>query len=675
MVQYKSKTQSTQKKRIMDNKTRQYNEALAAYGLTLDEFIKIRRSTEFTQLDEQMKAVAPRYLDITPTIREVALVAVLAGKQSNLKNIFDKYYTRPIVSFSEFMDDYLPETTKSLFPVWRKNLTEFFDPNKAYFEQVYGGSIGTGKSTAGMIAQLYNLSRITSLAKPQQAMGVANTTQLTLLLMSLLKGKAGQVLLGPLVTLLNECPMFEKVDKPKHLQELYNDTKGVITPFYEGGDHLQLCNNIFVQVGSQMQHAIGAGLFGAVLDEASFRRGATAESTYALYYQIKERVRSRFIGLRYICLSLISSVTSDTDMITQYIKTLPENSPHTKVYDYPIWEVRFPNAIREDGYFYVMRGNRAHPSRVLTEIEAESMDQGAFVVPSGCKVIKVPRRYEQEFNTNVSIALMNLAGMASAGDEKPFSDTSTMEDPKLAPELELEINLEQPGDPIYDIGQVLLDAGVFIGDGEGGYRSARNPYGYTYIHCDLAQSGVAGISMFHKELSNDNKVYYVADFLFRIVTKTSISFESIKRLLYQLKYKFNVKIHTLTFDQYQSTMMLQFCKSNKLAENVHLLSVDRTAEAYYQMSTAVSASQVKVGTAPTLRKELDIIRISNNKPYAEGGVRKDLSDSCTGSVFNALSNGSDIPTHLYDEITKEYVYDTIKEELMSVHGFKKKALI
>lgn len=643
----------------------QYNSALANYGLTVDEFIKIRKSTEFFKLDAEMKSVSPRYMEIPPAIRETALVAILAGKTKNISSIFDSYYYRPIISFEEFISPkYLPKMSKSLFNTWKEGLTKVFDPNKAYYEIVYSGAIGTGKSTSAMVAHAYNLSRITSLANPQQAMGVAHTTQMTLLLMSILKGKAVQVLLDPLITILDDCPLFFHVEKYKHLMEVHNDTKGKVTPFYVGKETIYFPNNIFVQIGSEMRHAIGAGLFGASLDEAEFRRGASSESVYKLYYQMKERVRSRFIGLRYILLTLISSVQSETGMITQYIKTLPEGSPHTVVFDYPIWEVRFPNAIKEDGYFYVMRGNVAHPSRVLTGVESEAMDQGAFVVPNGCKVIKVPKRYEQEFITNVSVALMNLAGMASAGDEKPFSDVEAIVDPKLSQELTIEINLEGPNEEPLDIGKILIEAGVFRKFGEY-YQTARCPDSLKYCHLDMADSGIAGISMCHKELGVNNKVLYVFDFILRITTKTSISFESVRRFYHDLKNKFNCNIHTLTSDQYQSTALRQNWATNKIAKEIHHLSVDRTAEQYWQFAAAVTAGQVKAGKCPYLQEQLNIIRISNGKPYAENGVRKDVADSCCGSLYNAICNGSDIPIHLYDEITDEQVYEAISSNLLS----------
>lgn len=1394
----------------------QYNSALANYGLTVDEFIKIRKSSEFFQLDAEMKNVSPRYMEIPPAIRETALVAILAGKSKNLSNIFDKYYFRPIISFEEFISEkYLPKMSKTLFKTWKDGLTKFFDPNKAFYECVFTGSIGcvtgdtkirlldgtirtikdmsedsqkefwvyswdivdnkwkpglatnvhksgsnvkvikvnltndlsvtvtpnhpflltsgnyvkaedlhpgdsiqslylyesnskfykgytcfdddkpvhrrvaecfqdiinldvhhkdfnkhnntpenlialtdeehltlhaneywsregskeqrskevssrmkeyqsklmsdihygegwlesnqrkelvnktvyynqylhpklrhditlelitetakrlntskphiiarelncsitlvrklvyplidwieknnlpmsemqrrklknhtvlsieevdnddvydltvegyhnygivdkdgnlifthnTGKSTAAMVAQAYNLSRITSLVQPQQAMGVAHTTQMTLLLMSVLKGKASQVLIEPLADILKDCPLFYSVEKYKHLQEAFNDTKGVITPFYVGSETIYFPNNIYVKIGSEQRHAIGAGLFGCVLDEAEFRRGATSESTYKLYYQMKERVRSRFIGLRYICLCLVSSVNSETGMITQYVKTLPEDSPHTVVFDYPIWEVRYPNAIKEDGYFYVMRGNVAHPSRVLTVVESEAMDQGAFVVPNGCKVIKVPKRYEQEFNTNVTVALMNLAGMASAGDEKPFSDIDKIVDEKLPEELSLIVNLEGPTEQPYDIGKVLIDAGVFRKFGDS-YQTVRAPdswkycftgdtkvkllsgisktmselvedyqngienytytynkdkewtpgkivnaslskyvteltyvtldngevikstpdhkymlrngeyvqakdlyegcslmplyskvekskynskgyeliksnitdeYQYTYkwmsnysskielssedhhyvthhkdfnsrnnnstnllklgdishirlhsdnanavgfgaswnnpefrklmssvnakngringhksmmnnwhgenneewrkklapiqkesgtknlirynkseahkqlasqgkvgfgaqdkdklyklcsnngkkvaqmrkdgllppriitdklreasrlsghnqcvkmnsdpvvkrnqmrgklitygrklisefgeltsttwdvnkksnmvrykditryfdseeellscvsnnfnhkvvsvktikveetpvydltiddglgshnfvldagvvvsnCHLDMAQSGLAGISMCHKELDKNNKVLYVFDFIIQVGTNTAISFEAVRRFYYDLKYKFNCHIHTLTSDQYQSVALRQSWTTAKVAKEIKHLSVDRTAEAYWQAAAACVAGQVRTGKCPILQHQWDIIRISNNKPYTEGGARKDVSDSVVGSIYNAVCNGSDIPIHLYDDITDEQVYETISANLMN----------
>ena len=64
-----------------------------------------------------------------------------------------------------------------------------------------------------------------------------------------------------------------------------------------------------------------------------------------------------------------------------------------------------------DGSFYVMRGTKTHPSRILDKHDEELYLAGNFNVPSLCEIIKVPLAYKPNFLRRIDEAIRNIAGV------------------------------------------------------------------------------------------------------------------------------------------------------------------------------------------------------------------------------------------------------------------------
>lgn len=620
----------------------------------------IMQTEEFNTTLDYVQQVSPRFRDLPMSTQCLSVAMILSGKTQGVPALEDMIYKYEPPSIDEFLSEkYLGPLGGMIYEPWKKVLIEaIFNPNSAVYEWILGGCIGAGKSTIALVAHFYNLTRINCLRSPQLTMGSAPTKSMNLQLMSVTMDKVGSTLMGQIEGMLNACPMYIEVKNKQEGMMHEQQGTGFIPWWWEDGN-IAFPNNVYVKSGSQDWHALGEDLFGAVLDEAEFRRGGDINATFDLYANILERIRSRFLGCRFILMTMVSSVQSDDGVIAKHVKSIEPGDPYRHVTSFAIWDVK-PEFAREmeKGHFWVMRGTKTHPSRVLSDEEGALVDEGTYVVPAGCRLIKVPLRFKSDFKTNVERALKNLAGVTTQGDEKPFDDLTGIEDVGLPPEVTIVAPLRETRPLRYQLPQ---DAFYKTPDG---MRLKRYPMARRYIHCDLADTGEAGIGICHKEISRQGQIIYTFDFVLRITSPNRISFESVNEFLIDLRDVYGINIHTLTADQYQSVSTLQKMETEHVAEKVFRLSVDTTAVAYYSGSNAIADGSVRTGVCPLLKAQLGEVYIHKNKPFSR--ERKDVADGAIGALYNAMQNAADVPSYVYEDFGSA---DVIKQK-MSDEGYQ-----
>lgn len=616
---------------------------------------EINRLYENKTLQILVSSIAQNNQRFNQLPKDIQYLSVALSNEKNkglFSNLSRLFYKRPIPTIEEFLatskelggkNPYIGEISDNIFPQWKNLLYEVFAPGSIITEVIFSGAIGTGKSTASAIAHFYNLYRINSLKHPQKSMGTLPTKPMNLQLMTVTLKKAKSTMMTPILNLLQTSEHYQEV---RNAREFLDFKEGnPVVPYYESKEDktIYFPNNIRVTQGSQDHHAVGEDLFGAAMDEVEFRIGGNAEKVFNLYASLQERVRSRFMGNKFLLMTMISSIQHETGIISQHIKNR-SNVPSTKIAQYSIWDVKYPNLIDEIGHFYVLRGTKTHPSRILTEEEKIEADNGTFKKPPGCGLIKVPNKeeYRLDFQTNIERALMNLAGVATIRDERPFDDLTEVIDKNLIGFFDITAKLKATKPLLEQVPKEL-----FVKT-PNGLSLARYPTALRYCHCDLASSGAAGISLVHKELSSNGDILYVVDFFCRITSPDKIDFGLVDNFLIDLKEICNIKIKTLTADQYQSVSTLQTMDKNNIAENVKKLSVDKDTIPYNTLSNVISQDCLRIGELGELENELNRIYFDKGKPYADKGDRKDIADSLCGSVFNAVQEASDFPIHIYE---------------------------
>ena len=604
---------------------------------------KIYNSTEYNELEMRLSHSNPQFAELEPNMKLLSVYLLFYGGDEVIDTIWTLFYNNRPPSFTEFLDS-LGVTGKMTYAKWREALTDHFSPDSRSYELIFTGSIGSGKSFASRLAIIYNLLRILYLREPQLTLGLTPESLIVASLLTVTMEKANLAVYKPYIKLLEGCTLFEKVNKQG---DITGYRGGPTIPFIDKGTYCEFPNNIILNTGSQVSHAISFDMVMAVLDEAEFRIGS-AEKALDVYSELKNRIKSRFLASRYKLLCLVSSSKSSSGVIATYASTIDPGDVSTRKYAFPIWEIKLDDPYK-NGYFYAMRGTSQHPSRVLIPVEYEAYERGDFETPVGCEVFKVPMEYEREFKLQVDKALRDIAGVMTAGEDHIFDTFDGMEVPEfLTPELNLQAVLGK-GRPILEM--IPEDVFVKVHDQRRFRRAGAAP---RFCHVDLAESpgSEAGLSIVHKELGDDFQEIVVADLILSFSSPSRIDIEAIVQFLIDLVEKCGVYFWIITADQYQSSAMLQRYSVMKLARIVERLSVDKVTEPYFTLARAISNRQLKTGAAEKVKTQMSGVAVENGKLYSL--ERKDMADSLCGAVFNAFRTSQDIPTIRWSSLNETY---------------------
>ena len=336
--------------------------------------------------------------------------------------------------------------------------------------------------------------------------------------------------------------------------------------------------------------------------------------------------------------------------MASYIAKMKEDPTTCKVSQYSIWETKFPNAIKNDGHFWVIRGTQRHPSRLLTLVEERQADEGIFNPPPSCEIIKVPKRYLKDFERRIESSLMNLAGRASMSQEVPFDDLTQIEDKSLCPTLYFVAPLASADNRDPKPLRNQLPKEILIQTPQG-YRFRRYPGAPRYGHADLAAVSSAGLAIIHKELSITGKVLYVADLIIRISSPNRVNLDAVREFIIDLRDYYGLSFHSMTADQYQSEQLLQKLTSITFATEVEVRSVVKDRIPYDTLSAIVAQDSLKTGPLRDLWGELEGVYFNEkNRPVKQyiDGSHGDLADALVGAVYNAVLNPLDVPVNIYE---------------------------
>lgn len=589
-------------------------------------------SNSYKELEKQLSVNNAKFSELPKAIQLTSVYLNQKGLDLYLENMYTLMYkVRPCTVEEYLTPDHGGPFVEKIYDGWKGVLTRDFQssftrpvPN----ELVFSGAIGIGKTSIARFMLVWLLIKVCSLHNPQATLNVTQETLLVLALFTVTLDKASLALIKPFISLLDQSPYFQAVSKPAEFQEFIGKP---IIPFVARQKYIELPNNIIINMGSTVEHAISYSLFGGILDEAEFSAvGGGPERSFALYSNLKERIRSRFLGSQYTLLTLVSSSRYTQGIIADYINNTDPDDPLTKIYSFAIWDIKHFNAYG-DKNFYVLVGNKSNPHRILSDVEAIAYEMGKFVIPLKCSIIKVPEVYRKDFQRRIGEALSNLAGIAVAHSSTYIFSDDPVECTELCKELDIETNLGN-SDNIFD----CIPKGVFTNT-FGSVRFTLDATAQRYVHLDLAETGRAGISVIHPSVYKD-KTIYVADLLLELSTNTKIDMASISSFLKKLSEV--CSIAKFTTDQYQSAYIRQQAEVDKIAEYVGLLSTIKTTDPYETASRIVQNGQLFTGSCPKLKKQLSQVQIGDDGKIKQGtsddGSHGDIADSLVGSLYSCV---------------------------------------
>lgn len=369
-----------------------------------------------------------------------------------------------------------------------------------------------------------------------------------------------------------------------------------------------------------------------------------------VYNNIMERITSRFTrdGINWGTMFLVSSKKSEYDFLESYIRK-QKGKPHVFVADAKIWDVK-PSTMYSGKKFNLAVGGSNLPSKIIPDDE----DPAAYE-RQGYEVIQVPIEHKQSFELDMQSAIMNVAGISISHVLKFLSiaqiEKCYTEDFNPFVEEIIPIGLNDD--------TLLQD--FFMADiiPEEIYRRP------IFIHLDMAVTGDnAGIgavaAMGYTDTSeyniNEGKVVSTKKMAYRHVFNVEVKapkndqihFAKVREFIYWLKHSLGWNIKGVSSDGFNSVDMRQ--QLTTMGFNTSLVSLDRTADGYMVLKSAVAERRIALLKLVNLERELVQLERDNTTGKIDHPLTgsKDGADGLAGALYNASLHENDIKNDVSD---------------------------
>jgi hypothetical protein len=558
---------------------------------------------------------------------------VATGHSATATGLWEPDYDRAPVSLERFLDDpdFLGDTGRRLYIPWRRELAQVLDPRSAITEWIITGAIGTGKTTAAIIAMLYKLYRLTCLRDPQAYYGLLPDSPIAFGLFNLTLELAQSVSYKKFLTIFRSAPYFQRL-APSQPARLIG--------------RIDLPKHLVCALGSSVVHALGRNMIGGILSEVNFTRSPEAHQVIELYTGIQRRLESRFLrsdptlpnpGL----LIVESSRRAQSDWLEGHMKEEAGNRA-VHVTSFALWDVKTFGGPR----FTIRVGDAMQKSTILAS--DETIPPG---LPPG-KIVQAPVRLRAQFERDLDGALRDVAGVATYADAPLIRDPSLVE-ACIDPHREHPFATESICLSIDDrsaLMEFLRDDVLFAGRLGRLKLHAEAP---RYIHVDPALTGdCAAMAMCHVHgskvsivrhrdgtVTNAETPVVIVDFVLRIIPPRNgqIDLGKIREGILMLRGA-GVRVAHVSYDRFQSADSIQIL--TKAGIDAKRVSVDTTPDAYFALRDAIFERRIAYYRYRPFIDEITTVHFDpvRRKVDHRPGGSKDCSDAVAGAVFAAMTD-------------------------------------
>lgn len=546
------------------------------------------------------------------------------------------YRDKPPSTTDFISEKYLGRAAIQTYERVCKVFEEFMDPAKPYRNLILYPCIGWGKSYLSTLINIYIGIHLSLMRNPYKFFGLNPASILSQLLISYSLKKSSELLLEPMIAILEASPFFEKVHTRESMIKKDQDfeRQSKIDKIYwttaVPTSAIQFSNGANFKLVSNVQNLLGLTVVSAVLSELSFFRdaGKTDDYIMRIYNDTKNRIDSRMKG-NYFGRSILDSSPNTLDSpIDDYVVNHARKDPTNYIVSGSAWEWKIDDYDMSKT-FKVFVGGKGQPPRILTEDEDISL-----MGPS--KIIEAPLALKQFFIDDIYKALKDRAGIPSGSADNLIYDYSKIE--KIFDERLRNVyshitasSDEPPSKLIWN--QV---AHLFFKNKAGKYEFWYKPWLPRCISVDqsVAQD-VSCIACAHVErIPGTDEQMYVIDFTIPIAPMGGrVNLDAIRLFIQELRDIGNMNITNVSFDQFQSEASIQYLKSQGF--EVERLSVDLTTDPYFYLLSLIDSSRIVIGKNLHVKNNLKSLKLvkPNNKT---GRVKVDHEDSrptiLTGSL-------------------------------------------
>ncbi len=506
------------------------------------------------------------------------------------------------------------EYMKSQDLVYPKVLTEIIEVNSGkYVEALFTGGIGSGKTTAALYTNAYQLYLLSMLRDPHKQYGLDPASEILFIFQNATDTLAKSVDFARFKGMLARSPYF--THKYTWRQDI--DSKMIFPQRVE-----------VIPMGGSATKALGQNVMGGLIDELNYMvriekskramDGEDYDQAVTMYNSLARRRKSRFIqrGRLPGILCLVSSRRYPGEFTdVKEAEALTDDTIY--VYDKRVWEIK-PEGTFTGEVFRVYVGDETEDPEICTTGE-EYLEE---------HVIEVPVEYKAEFEADLLDALREIAGVAKASKALFFRNRSM-----LHGSFGLVENIFWPDSVDFDQTELQIFPSCFI--------SPERDYA---AHIDLAISGdsagiaVGSISGFCHDQgmgATEEKlpIFEICGTLRVMPPKGGqIIIAKIRKILYTLT-QLGMNLRWISFDTFQSYDSTQILRGRGYSTG--FVSVDKTPIPYHLFRGAVNGGRMRLTDHEHLLEECSALLEDRKKGKVDHPATgsKDVADAVAGLCY------------------------------------------
>lgn len=561
---------------------------------------------------------------------------------------------------------------------------ELDDEEKLFLVDDY---VVTHNSYLGGLITLYIGTHLSMMREPYKFFGRNPASVFTQLLVSYSLKKSSELLLEPLIAMMENSPFFEKVHTREGMIKKDRDfsrTNNVDKIYWTTAvptSAIQMSNGANIKLASNPTSLLGLTVVSGVLSELAFFRDAGKSDDFIMrvFNDLKSRINNRMQGNYFGRTVLDSSPNTLDSPIDDYIVNHAKNDPTNFIVKGSEWEWA-PEDFDMTKTFKVYTGGKGQPPKILDEDESE--DQY-----SPEKLIDVPMELKQSFKNDLYKSLKDRAGIPAGSADMLIYDHQKIEDifnPKLK-NIYTHIKASENQNSYRLIWDQI--AHKFFRERAGKLEFWYKPWLPRCISVDQSIVGdVTCIGMVHAErIRESEEQMFVVDFTIPIAPAGErINLDAIKFFIEDLRDVGNMYIPHVSFDQFQSELSLQYLRSKGF--DAEKLSVDRTTDPYFFLLGLVNRGNIVAGRNLHIKNNLKSLKLvtehrgkakkakvdhDDSRPVVTSGTEewsksligafaKDATDSIAGAIeLNRMY--FPVATEFWDPAYLDTLLDTKKQ--------------
>lgn len=443
----------------------------------------------------------------------------------------------------------------------------------------------------------YKALYINSLRNPKQYLKLAESTRLTDITISFTKSTAHDLVILPLLNILETSPMCEKLRYERDMlnSEYLNSGKILFCNTSKGNSMIRI-GDVYFDVACEKIDLTGRNIYSGSATELSFLcEQMSEEKVMGLTNELVTRVYNRFgYNNPNTCIVIDSSPNSMEGLADQWIAQHKDDKDVLYVNDnkWTVQEYLFPLYEKDHSKVFTMfKGSISKPCKIINEDERKNY--------SDDELIDMPiDLYELAKDTPAKI-LKDFGAVPSGGNDlKLITNYDIIED-AFTENLKNFLMFHHaptslPSENL--LWDIVKNSGLFVYSGVGSnYTFYRNPFAVRFASIDLAKThDMACISMCHLEQNTKGEKVYIIDFSLPILaTKEEINMDAFRYLIRDMSVYGGIKFGKVSLDGFQSDTTIQYL--NRIGIDCIKLSVDYPIEPYLSHVSALTQRRVKMG--------------------------------------------------------------------------------